>query len=180
MTKLITTTIIFIYLFFNSAYAIGIREIGDVMRIAIPMYAAGYSVREEGYEGLTQLTFSLLSAQVTSELLKVIVKEKRPDYEPGAKRNSFPSGHAVGAFSGAMFLHKRYGFKQSIVPYALATLTAYSRVEAKKHYVHDVIAGAVISGIWTWIFVDKYEKKDPSVFVSYDGESIRFSYRITF
>jgi membrane-associated phospholipid phosphatase len=133
----------------------GTREFGDYLRIMVPVYALGMTATETDYEGVKQLTYSVASAQMTSELLKIATQEKRPDYEDGDKKNSFPSGHATGAFSAAMFIHKRYGFKQSVVPYMLAGITGYSRIEAKRHHFHDVLGGAVIAGIYTWVFVDE-------------------------
>lgn len=120
-------------------------------------------MNEEGYKGIEQLAYSVISTQVACELLKKVTQEKRPNYEIGNTKDSFPSGHAAGAFSGAMFIHRRYGFKKSIVLYCLAIYTGYSRVIAKRHYIHDVLGGAVIAGICTYIFVDKKNKFSISV-----------------
>ncbi|GMO56982.1 MAG: phosphatase PAP2 family protein [Rickettsiales bacterium] len=149
---------------------------GDVFRFAVPVMGLGMSVMEPTHEGTIQLGYSVLASQLTSEILKSTVNEKRPD---GADGKSFPSGHTAGAFTGAFFIHKRYGLEKAILPYILAGITGYSRVEAKKHYTHDVVAGALISGLYTWIFVDKYEKKDSQLSLNYDG-SLQVRYNMKF
>jgi membrane-associated phospholipid phosphatase len=72
--------------------------------------------------------------------LKYSVNETRPNGEP----HSFPSGHASIAFASAEFIRKEYGWRWAAPSYAAASFVAWSRVEADKHYVHDVIAGALL------------------------------------
>lgn len=92
-----------------------------------------------------------VGAQLTTEIIKTrIVHEERPN---GLNDESFPSGHASGAFSAPMFIHKRYGWKQSLIPYGLAIFTGFSRVHTRMHYTHDVLAGAAVSALFTWMFV---------------------------
>ncbi len=69
-------------------------------------------------------------------------------FEVGYELNSFPSGHAVTAFSLAAalsILFPRFGFL-AFIP---ATAIALSRVVITAHYVSDVIAGAVIGMVCT-------------------------------
>jgi len=85
-----------------------------------------------------------------TNLLKQAVGRERPD---GSSNTSFPSGHSTGAFACAALggqnirtlplpksaeLAVRGGFL------VLATGTAWARVEAKRHYPSDVLAGAAI------------------------------------
>jgi len=128
-----------------------VERIGDVLTFALPAYAAGMTVKDEDYKGLLQLGLSLGGSQLAIVGIQNLVKEPRPN---GGK-NGFPSGHAGAAFSGATFVHKKYGLKQAAIPYALATFVGYSRVQAKWHYAHDVIAGAAVSALFTWVLVDK-------------------------
>ena len=56
---------------------------------------------------------------------------------------SFPSGHAAGAFSGAViFAH--FDPKRRFVYYTLAVLIAFSRVYLYCHFTFDVIVGGLI------------------------------------
>jgi hypothetical protein len=86
------------------------------------------------------LVLALARAGVTTGALKYSVNETRPN--GGA--HSFPSGHASAAFTGAEFIRKEYGWGWAAPAYLAASFVAWSRVEADKHYTHDVLAGAAI------------------------------------
>ncbi|MBN2007770.1 phosphatase PAP2 family protein [candidate division KSB1 bacterium] len=73
----------------------------------------------------------------------------RPNGEP----YSFPSGHTSSAFMGAAFIHFQIGWMWAIVPYLLAVLTGYSRIRTRKHWLRDVITGAVLGVMVTYIFI---------------------------
>ena len=137
----------------NASYA-GIEEIGNYMQVILPAYAFGMSMNEQDWDGAKQFVYSFASMQATVYGLKAVVDEPRPN---GSNKNSFPSGHTAAAFSGATFIHKRYGIKRAVIPYAMATLTGFSRIDARMHYFHDVVAGAAIGGLFTWAFVSKYD-----------------------
>ncbi len=86
---------------------------------------------------------ALLTAGV-SKGLKSAVSERRPD---GSDHRAFPSGHAAIAFMGAEMLWQEHRHASPWIwvgGYAAATATAVLRVHHKRHYVHDVIAGAAI------------------------------------
>jgi membrane-associated phospholipid phosphatase len=53
-------------------------------------------------------------------------------------------------------MRKRYGWEYGIPAYAAATFVAFSRVEAKDHYTHDVIAGAFIGIASSYLFTRPY------------------------
>lgn len=57
---------------------------------------------------------------------------------------SFPSGHASRAFAVASVIASEYGDNPVVPPiaYALATLTAWSRINDNKHWASDVVFGA--------------------------------------
>jgi membrane-associated phospholipid phosphatase len=87
---------------------------------------------------------ALATSVLLSEGLKFLVREKRPDTE---ERNSFPSGHATAAFTMAQMQADRHP-DQAVLWYGGATLIAESRVHLRRHYAHDVVAGALL-GIGT-------------------------------
>ncbi|MDR1413861.1 MAG: phosphatase PAP2 family protein [Puniceicoccales bacterium] len=134
--------------------ASSLENVGHAFQYILPAYAFGLTCLQKDYEGSKQFLYAFGSSQLTVHALKLTTREKRPNYSEGDKKNSFPSGDSSSSFLGAAFIHRRYGFKQAIIPYGFATLNAYSRVEAKKHYVHDVVAGALISWAFVWLFVD--------------------------
>ena len=147
------------------------NTLGDIMMVMSPAYALGMTVMAKDWEGALQLGESILAAQLASEGIKALELEERPN---GSDRKSLPSGHAAGAFSGAMFVHKRYGWKPALIPYGMSLITGWSRVEAGAHYWHNVLAGAAVSALFTWILVDKYIPEEVSVGVDTDGVRIGF------
>lgn len=148
------------------------NKLGDVMMVMSPAYAFGMTVMAKDWHGSMQLGESVLAAQLASEGIKSLELERRPN---GSDKKSFPSGHAAGAFSGAMFVHKRYGWKPALIPYGMSLIAGWSRVEADAHYWHDVLAGAAVSALFTWVLVDKYIPDDVSVAASPDGLRIGFN-----
>lgn len=164
----------------NSVFAIGgpfssWTKAGDMMLVMTPAYALGLSIMAEDYSGALQLGESVLAGQIASEGIKALELERRPNKKD---KKSFPSGHAVGAFSSAMYVHKRYGIRYAITPYLMSLFTCYTRVKTRAHYWHDVAAGAAISALFTWILVGKYVPEE--VNVEADTNSIRLGFNTKF
>lgn len=113
------------------------------------------AVRED-WQGFRQAAYSMGTAQGITMLGKAVVHARRPDR---SDNNSFPSGHATLAFSSATTMYRRYGWQTGVPAYALATLTAYARVDARKHHWYDVVAGAVIGTSSGWFFTDAFNNK---------------------
>ncbi len=125
----------------NSALADGIQTAGEVLRIALPVVAGGYSLYREDYDGALQLVVSEVVAEGVSFGLSHVVREQRPNKSDW---HSFPSDSAAVSFSAASYLQIRYGWAYGLPAYVLAAFVGYSRVEAKEHHWGDVAAGAVI------------------------------------
>ncbi len=119
----------------------GIELAGDLVQIALPLTAWGVSHYSGDDEGFYQFTKSFAATMVATQLLKHGLDETRPD----GGGLSFPSGHTSASFSGASFLHKRYGLNYGIPAYIAATFVGWSRVEANRHYPRDVVAGAALA-----------------------------------
>lgn len=151
------------------------QKLGDLMMVMSPAYAFGMTVMANDWAGSLQLAESVAISQVVSEGIKSLELEERPN---GSDKKSFPSGHSAGAFSGAMFVHKRYGWKPALIPYAMGLVTGWSRVHAQAHYWHDVLAGAAVSALFTWILVDEYLPSGVSV--AADTNSVRVGYSTKF
>ena len=66
--------------------------------------------------------------------------------------SSFPSGHACSAFMIATLLAERFRRRRYIF-YGLATLVALSRIYLGVHYPSDVIVGACLGLIITWLML---------------------------
>ena len=117
-----------------------IETAGDILQYVLPATAGGLTLGYQDYQGTLQFGESAALTLGTTYALKYAVNERRPNGGSG----SFPSAHASISFSAAEFMRKRYGWEYGIPAYAAASFVAYSRVEAREHYPHDVIAGAGI------------------------------------
>lgn len=117
-----------------------IETAGDVLQYVLPATAAGMALVNKDEKGALQFGGSAALTVGLTYGLKYTVNEDRPN---GGSR-SFPSMHASISFSSAEFIRKRYGWEYGVPAYVAATFVAYSRVECREHYTHDVIAGAAI------------------------------------
>ena len=154
MNKIFSSFIILYFI--SSAFGCSTeRKIGDVIQLALPITAITTTYYMHDIKGTKDFLKSYFVTATETYLLKIATHKLRPD---GSDYMSFPSGHTSSAFSGASFIHFRYGFKYSIPLYALASFTGYSRVYAKKHYLEDVIAGAGLAILNSWYFTSKYNE----------------------
>jgi membrane-associated phospholipid phosphatase len=129
----------------------GFETFGDVMRYAIPAAALGISAGKRDGEGVAMFAASAVPTFGLTYGLKAVVDEERPDHSGS---HSFPSGHTASAFWGASHLHYRYGWKYGLPAYALAAAVGASRIEADKHYFHDVLASVVIANLSAYLLTD--------------------------
>lgn len=143
---------------------------GDFLEIAMPLTAVGITYYHEDMQGFKELAYTLSATALTTVLLKKTVKKERPD---GSGDDAFPSGHAAITFSSASFLERRYGWKYGVPAYLLASWTAYTRVDADKHEVEDVLAGAAIGYAFSYLFVSENQalKVAPLISKNYVGLS---------
>lgn len=133
----------------------GVETSGDVLLGLIPTVAFGSTVYMKDCDGRMQFLKGFLANQAVTQGLKYTIHKDRPD---DSDDHSFPSGHTSTTFQAAAFIHKRYGWEYSIPAYLGAAFTGYSRVDADKHYVEDVLAGAVIGTISSFYFTEPYKK----------------------
>jgi len=110
--------------------------------------------------GALQAGLSIAAAQGVAQLLKWTVRETRPD---GSNDRSFPSGHAATAFAAATSIMRRRGADEGVPAMALAGFTGLARVQADKHYWHDVAAGAAIGGLSGFLLTDALPDKRMTV-----------------
>jgi len=137
-----------------------VAKIGDYMQVIVPAYAFGLAMNEPDWEGARQFAYSFGATEATVYGLKYMTHERRPNRTDS---HSFPSGHTASAFSGATFIHKRYGIKRAIIPYAMAGYTAFSRIATNKHWWWDTLAGAAIGSAFSFAIVDKYDRTQVAV-----------------
>lgn len=71
-------------------------------------------------------------------ITKYSIHERRPD---SSTRNSFPSGHAATAFTGAELVRMEYGWVAGVGAYTIASGVAFLRLYNDRHWLNDVVAG---------------------------------------
>jgi len=118
----------------------GLLAAGVVMRDA--------NLRRRGGRVLT----SVFSAQITTLALKEVLGRIRPAetrdpyaFRPFSHHEGFPSGHTTTAFALAAALAEEVdNGLVSVVLYAGAAGTAWSRMNDRRHWLSDVLGGAAV------------------------------------
>ena len=128
---------------------------GDILRIALPTTAYMITFARHDSVGRTSFWQSLCVTLYATQGLKWLVKKERPN---GDCCDGFPSGHTSVSFQGASFIQIRYGWKYGLPAYGCAVLVGYSRIGADKHDPYDVIAGAVLGCLSSYLFTRQAEK----------------------
>jgi membrane-associated phospholipid phosphatase len=144
----------------SAANADAIRSAGEILRIALPVAAAGVTLGKGDEHGLVQLGASEVLAEGSSLLLQELIEEERPDK---SDRHSFPSDSTAIAFSAASFLQIRYGWGYGLPAYAVAGFVGWSRVESQRHYWHDVLAGAALGWVASEVTTMRYHNDPGSI-----------------
>jgi undecaprenyl-diphosphatase len=130
--------------------------------IGLPLVVAGVAMAFRRVRLAIAAVLAIpLKLYVEQPLIKELVDRQRPGRtqddpvlrDVPASGESFPSGHAVVAFTLAVLLTPYLGRRWRIVVWALATLNAVARVYLGAHNPLDVVAGAgaglVIGGVLT-------------------------------
>lgn len=134
----------------------GLERFGDYMQLFMPAAAYSGTLIMQDREGALQFTKSGLTTLSVVYVMKENYAKLRPN---SGSRTSFPSGHTAAAFSGAAFLQTRYGPAVGVPAYALGFVTAYSRVNADRHFVDDTVAGASIAVFSNWLHAAPHRQK---------------------
>ncbi len=135
--------------------AIGPRSLGtgsDVLSVAgsrlvlYPALIGGFFVSQALEKpGIAATSARAVRALLITDLIvaptKLVVARQRPD---GSNRRSFPSGHAAGSFAVAVAMSHRTGAAVKIPVFALAAAISVSRIDKRRHFLSDVLAGAAI------------------------------------
>jgi len=118
-----------------------IETSGDVIQVGLPLLALGVEVWRKDKQGIKQFAFVSLTNFALTQGLKIGINKKRPK---GPRTDSFPSGHTSMATQGSTFIWRRYGWKYGVPASVAAAYVGFTRIEAEKHDLIDVIAGAII------------------------------------
>lgn len=114
---------------------LGLRALGT------PGRSASLQEQYTAHAIATLLTLSVV------HLGKTVTHRLRPD---GSTYNSFPSGHTATAFVGAELFDLEYGDSHPIwsaANYAIASIMGSTRILNNRHWVSDVIFGALVGQV---------------------------------
>ena len=134
-----------------------LRSFGDYMQIINPIFASGFASQEKGFGH-----FALIYGQtwVTMHSVKIMASKGKwqPGKRPGidGKKDRFdgmPSGHTASAWAAAAYIRTfSEDYKYLSIPlYITAVVTGYSRVKAKEHTTSQVVVGAALAELVTYI-----------------------------
>jgi hypothetical protein len=128
-----------------------LRELGDQIQIINPIATAIFSTQEKGlgHFGIVYVQSMALMGigQGLGQHYKWKIGE-RPNHKNGdGPFHSFPSGHTTSAWTSAAYARVFFkDYKLLAIPlYAAAAVTAYSRVESKRHSKAQVLAAIALS-----------------------------------
>ena len=134
----------------------GWADASDIGRDLLVGAALGVPAVQGDWRGDLEAGGSMLVAGGTTFALKELIHERRPDRSDD---KSFPSGHTSVSFAAAASLEKRYGWEAGLPALLVASFVGVARVRADKHYVHDVIAGAVIGGVSGLLITGRHDDR---------------------
>jgi len=119
----------------------GWKTASDIGAYSLIAVSVGLPALQGDKAGALQAAGSFGATSFVTEGLKQTFPKTRPDL---SDRKSFPSGHTSRSFSAAASLMNRQGAKVGVPAFLVAGFVGLARVEGKKHYWTDVLAGAAI------------------------------------
>ncbi len=144
-----------------------IQTSGDVLQFALPALAIGATIghrnEDDGRLWDRRGTLQFVESAALTLGVTYALKYGLDTTRPSGGHYSMPSGHTSISFSSAEFLRKRYGWEWGVPAYAAASWVAYSRVESNQHHPEDVIVGAGIGILSSYLFTRPYHGWDVSV-----------------
>jgi membrane-associated phospholipid phosphatase len=79
---------------------------------------------------------------------------------PSGTDGGFPSGHAAASCALALLLTERLP-KGAPIWYALAGLITWSRVETGAHYPYQIVSGAILGIVLSFVFLRRIPLSSP-------------------
>jgi membrane-associated phospholipid phosphatase len=119
----------------------GWKTASDIGAYSLIAVSVGLPAIDHDKAGALQAAGSFGATSLVTEGLKQAFPKMRPDM---SDRKSFPSGHTSRSFAAAASLMNREGAKVGVPAFLVAGFVGLARVEGKKHYWSDVLAGAAI------------------------------------
>jgi membrane-associated phospholipid phosphatase len=120
---------------------------------------------------------ALINSAIVVSALKTASQRQRPPEDNSSGEffdggSSFPSGHAISAWSLATIVAQEYGHHRPLVQvgaYGLATAVSLSRYTGRNHFLSDVLVGSAMGyGIGRYIY---HRHHDPALGASIEKEN---------
>ena len=143
------------------------RAAGTASNVVLAGVVGGGLLASRSRGNIAMMVNAVAFTQVTTEWTKALVHRSRPImYTSRAtgvmddrdNRRSFPSGHTATAFAVATSYaimarqqHLPHATRNSILLYAGAGGVGAMRVAAGRHFVTDVVGGAVLGTVVGWV-----------------------------
>jgi membrane-associated phospholipid phosphatase len=147
--------------------------------IAATLYLVGRAMhnaraRETGLLGGE----ALIDGGIVSLALMGVSQRPRPRFDDASgeffdRGNSFPSGHAIAAWSLASVVAEEYSHRRVVRfgAYGLATAVSIARYTGRNHFLSDALVGSVIGyGIGRYVYRTHH---DPSIDAGGAGATLR-------
>ncbi|HET7063705.1 MAG TPA: phosphatase PAP2 family protein, partial [Rudaea sp.] len=140
--------------FFRNIEKFGTKQYG--LPVLIGFYAVGAAVDDYNAKTVALDGFSAsVISSLTTSVFKGIAGRARPNSGLGPHHwnlfggdQSFPSGHATGAFAFASVIAGHYDSPWvATTAYTIASLVGVARIEQDAHWASDVVAGGLIGGL---------------------------------
>lgn len=146
----------------------------DVLMLALPAGAYLLTLNKQDRQGAWALTKSLGLSTASTLALNALVDKDAPN---DSSNHAFPSGHATIAFSSAAFIQRRYGWRPGMPAYLVAAYVGWLRVETDDHDSADIIGGAAIGVISSYLLTKSFDD-DVRVSAWSDGKSARLQIQV--
>jgi len=109
--------------------------------------------RQRTFSNTGLLVESILTTSMATSIIKTISHRQRPN---GKGYRSYPSGHTSSAFALAAVIKYLYGKYPSCFAYGIAAFVASSRINDNKHYLSDVVSGALLGTLIGRSFIRRH------------------------
>ncbi len=150
-----------------------ISQLGTVYAtggVAAAFYLTGRATHDDRARETGLLSAeALLDSGIVAGALKLVSQRQRPSVDNSSGEffdggSSFPSGHAISAWSVATVIAQEYGHNRPLVRigvYGVATAVSLSRYTGRNHFLSDALAGSAMGyGIGRYVY---HQHHDPSL-----------------
>ena len=123
---------------------LNLRHLGDVMQIVLPLAAGNCALRNHDEN---DFAVGFVTQSLTVLGIKNTLGNQSLSQRPDGSGHGFPSGHTAAAMYGATSLAKKCAPENKSLAfwaYGAAVLTGYSRIDADRHDLTQVVAGLLV------------------------------------